>query len=186
MEKDTQDESEVQETTETEAEAVETTEEEETLTKEEIAELRKKADASSQNFERLKKTEADLKEAKAKLKAQAPETSQDGLSNKDILYLAKADIHEDDIDDVLEMARLKKVSVAEAFKFMQPILDTRAEERKSASATQTRSARSTNKTSGTDLLAKAERTGEVPETDEGMLALFEARRSRQFKNHEKK
>lgn len=43
------------------------TEEQETLTAEEIADLKKKADVSSQNFERAKKAEADKKELQEKV-----------------------------------------------------------------------------------------------------------------------
>jgi hypothetical protein len=105
--------------------------------------------------------------------------SQDGLSNKDVLFLAKADIHEDDLDDVIDYARLKKIPVAEAHKFMKPILAERAEERRTAAATRTGSgARGASKATGDDLLRKADQSGEVPESDDGIKALVEARLAR--------
>lgn len=61
--------------------------------------------------------------------------SETGLSQKDVIYLAKADIDEQDLDDVIEYANLKKIPVSEAHKFMNPILKERAEERKTAQAT---------------------------------------------------
>lgn len=119
--------------------------------------------------------------AEAKLKEGAPLTAkqEDGLSNKDILFLAKADIHEDDMDEVLDWAKFKKVAVSEAYKQMKDVLDVRTEQRKTAQATQTRGgARGASKVSGEDLLSKAEKTGEVPTTDEGMSELFLARQAR--------
>lgn len=151
------------------------------LSPEEIEELKKKAEASSQNFERLKKAEADLKEAREKLKTSTSRPVET-LSNKDILFLAKADVHEDDLDEVLEWSKFKKITVSEAHKQLKPSLDVKDEERKSANATQVRSgARGTSKVSGEDLLAKAERTGEVPDDQASMQAIFEARRAARFK-----
>lgn len=169
---------EVQETT---AEVVEeTTEETPKLSDEEIADLKDKASVSSQNFERAKKAEAELKEAREKLKE--TNTSQEGLSNKDVLFLAKADIHEDDLDLVTEEARIKKMPVSEAYKFLKPILDVKAEERKTASATQSRGGmRGASKVTGDDLVNKFEQTGDVPETNEGITAFYLARQARRKK-----
>lgn len=177
MDEPNKDAPEVLETPETEAEAVETPEVvvEETPDERDarIAELEKKAaeleSKNKQLYERAKKAETKP----------AAEPSQDGLTNKDVLFLAKADIHEDDIDEVLEWAKFKKVPVSDAYKQMKDVLDVRAEQRKTAAATQTgKSSRGTSKVSGDDLLSKAERTGEVPDTAEGMTELFKARLAR--------
>ena len=112
-------------------------------------------------------------------KAAAPKApSQDNLSNKDIIYLAKADIHADDLDEVVELARLKKWDVSKAHDYLKPVLETRAEERKSANATQVRSPRGTSKTSGNELLERARRGAEIPDTDEAFAEVFKARRAR--------
>ena len=172
-----QDGSEVLETTEVqETETAETTSE--TLSPEEIAELRAKAakadDLESKNkqlFERLKKTGAE--------KDTKPEPSQDGLSNKDVLYLAKADIHEDDLDDVLKYAKNMGVTVKDAHTFLKPVLETRAEERKTAAATISRGgARGASKTTGEDILRAAETQGKLPENESDLRALAEARLNR--------
>lgn len=158
--------------------AEETTEETPEMTPEEIAELKRKAEVSSQNFERAKKAEADLKAARENLKT----VPSDGLTNKDILFLAKADIHEDDLDEVLDYAKFKKIPVAEAYKHVKPILDTKAEERKTAQATHTKGgARSASKVSAEDLLRKAEQTGELPDSEEGLQEIFRARQARRAK-----
>lgn len=144
---------------EPEPQEAQTDEEKEALRKEND-ELKRK---NAQLFERTKKQKELIKE-------------NDGLSNKDVLFLAKVDIHEDDIDEVLEWAKFKKITVNDAYKQLKDTLDVRTEQRKTAASTQTRgSARGASKVSGVDLLAKAYRTGEVPETDEGMQELFKAR-----------
>ena len=115
--------------------------------------------------------------AEAALKGTAPSTapSQD-LSSKDILYLSKADIHVDDFDEVVEMAKSRKWDIKKAHEYMKPILEMRGEERKTAQATQTGASRKpSHEQSGETLLARAMKSGEVPETDEGMQALAKAR-----------
>lgn len=152
-----------EQTVEETPEAPQTDEEKEQL-KAKVAELESK---NKQLYERAKKQKEVAKE--------------DGLSNKDVLFLAKADIHQDDLDEVLDWAKFKKVPVNEAYKQLKDTLDVRAEQRKTAAATQTRgSARGASKVSGEDLLTKAERTNEVPDTDEGMAELFKARLARRF------
>lgn len=170
-----QDDSQVLETGEsTDTAAVETPEEEQvTLSKAEADELRRKADERDE----LEKKNKQLFERAKKKDAASP---QDGLTNKDVLYLAKTDIHADDLDEVVEMARLKKVDVKQAHEFMAPILAKRAEERTTAQATHTRpSARGSSQESPEDFLMKAER-GETVESNEGMQAIFQARAARRL------
>jgi len=169
--------------TEGEATVVEDTEatQETELTSAEIADLKKKADASSQNFERLKKAEEELKKLKS---APKPEVLlQDGISNMDVLAIARANVHDDDVDTVLEFSKFKKIPVADALKdpLLNNMLNGKAEERKTASATIVRGGpRGASKASGEDLLRKAELTGEVPDSVEGMQAIFEARQARKL------
>ncbi len=96
------------------------------------------------------------------------------LSTKDVLYLAKADIHEDDINDVLEWAKFKKISVSEAHKALKGTLDVRAEERKTANATNTGTSRPSTQISGEAIEEKARR-GIFSEKDEDIEKLVEAR-----------
>lgn len=151
----------------------ETAEETPKISDEEIAELRKRADLADNYKKRAEKAEKEAKASKPK----AP--SQDDLSSRDVLYLAKADIHEDDLQEVLDTAKQKGITMSDAHKYLKPILDVRQQERTTALATQTgRGMRGANKTSGEDLLRKAERTGEVPTDDAGLRALAEARLAR--------
>lgn len=166
------DETQVLETEPQEEEVVEVEEEEETVEsikaqlekeKAEKAELEKK---NKQLYERAKKAET---------------TPKGDLEQKDILYLAKADIHEDDIDEVLETAKLKKISVQEAHKYLTPILKERNEERRTQQATETKSPRGIAKVTGEDVLRKAEQSGEVPDSIDQMKAMLQARLDRKRK-----
>lgn len=165
-----QDESEVLETTETDAEAVETTEVVEETVEEKIARLeREKQELEGKNkqlYARVKKTEEPKTAA----------SQEFSLTEKDRIFLAKADIHEDDLDEVLDRAKSKGISVKDALAQVKPLLDARTEERRTAAATHTKGgARGAAKPTGNDLLEKAERTGEIPDSDDGIQAIAEAR-----------
>ena len=149
------------------------------LIKSEFESLDKIAKENEKKFNdqklRAEKAENELKNNKVIPK-------EEGLSQKDVIYLAKANIHEEDVDEVVELAKLKKITVAEAHKYMTPILETRAEERKTDSATQTKGgARGSAKVTGEDLMAQA-REGKLPETDADWdklaIARIEAKRTK--------
>ena len=121
----------------------------------------KKAEELANNY----KVRAEKAEALAKQLKQEPEkeTPKNDLSQKDIIYLAKSDIHEDDLEEVLEYAKFKKVGVAEAHKMMIPILAVNAEQRKTAEASNTGGGRGViNKVSPEKLVADLSE-GKVPE-----------------------
>lgn len=103
------------------------------------------------------------------------EEEKKGLSEKDVIYLAKASIHDDDVDEVLAYANKMGVSVKEAHKFYEPILAKREEQRKVADATNTGpSRRSNTKLSDEDLIAKASKN-ELPEDPEDIERLMKAK-----------
>jgi hypothetical protein len=165
---------ETQETDESQSQTQDT--QEEALSHEEIVELKRKASErdelekkNKQLYERVKKSEGTSK---------PKETRESSLGMKDVLYLAKADIAPEDVDEVTTYAARMGVSIAEAHNFYKPVLSVRAEERRTADATQTRGARGSAKQTGEDLLQKAERGNETPATDEGIRALAEARQAR--------
>jgi len=141
-----------------------------------VEELRKKAEVSSQNYERAKKAEQKAKELELeleKVKGNNKEVSST-LPQKDLIYIAKADIDEQDIGDIVDYANLKKISVKEAHEFYKPILKERAEFRKSASAAHTGGSGRVNKVNPEKILADAS-SGKIPETDAEIEALAEAR-----------
>jgi uncharacterized protein Smg (DUF494 family) len=140
-------------------------------------ELTKAQELAKNQKIRAEKAEKEAKDAKARLaELEGKSADVSGLSNKDVIFIAKSDIHSDDLDEVLEWAKFKKVDVSEAYKQLKGQLDLKNEQRKTAQATQiTTGKRGNTKDSGEELLTRAERTGEVPETTEGMQALFRAK-----------
>lgn len=172
MEQTITDGSEVLETTEVAAETTETLESDAPKTDEEKEQLKARLEEiekkNKQLYERLKKQEKEVKEV-----------SSETLPMKDMLFIAKADIPAEDVDDLLNFAKNMKMSLPDAYKTFSPILRERAEERKTAAATMTKGGtRSVNKTTGEDFLSKAEKMGQLPDSDEDMLKLAEARLAR--------
>jgi hypothetical protein len=167
-----------------------TPEEMETL-KNSIAENEAKlAEEQKARDERLAKAEELAENYKIRAekaeKAEKKKETQPELSTKDVLYLAKADIHEDDLTDVLDWAKFKNISVLEAHKQLKGILDVRNEERTTAAATDTKGGRPATQVSGESLLEKAEQgqiSGEVEESkaDADIDKIVEARMQRKLK-----
>ena len=128
-------------------------------------------------YARMKQAEADAKKAKAELaNSSRSETKVSGeLGTTDVIYLAKADIHDDDMDEVLKHAKLHNVSVKEAHSYLKPILDVRLEQRKTAEASNVGSSkRGSGKISDEVLLSKASK-GEISGNDADIERLIEAR-----------
>jgi hypothetical protein len=158
------------ETEETTEESTESETQEETEENVDWQAEAKKAKELADNYKkRAEKAEKKAKEAPAPV---------GNVSQSDILYLAKADIHEDDIGYVTEYAQKFGISIKEAHAQTSPILAQRKEERTTAQVTSTKSARGIKTRTGEDYLEKAEQTGEIPTDDKGMQALILARQSR--------
>lgn len=145
--------------------------EEEVLTPEQVADLKKRAKASSQNFERAKKAEAELKLLREQPK---DEKLSGSLSTDDVLYLAKADVHEADTQMVVEYSKKMGVSIKEAHGFLRPVLKERAEERATALASQTRTTRTASKVGDSELLSNYNQGKWVPKTDQDFERLAAA------------
>lgn len=140
----------------------------ETLTPEELKALREKA---------AKADELETKNKQLFERAKKAESNKD-LSADDIISLTG--VPADDRERVRKWATTNGTSIADALADpdLKIILDTRAEERRTADATNTRSGRGSSKVTGDDLLTKALTTGDVPESDEDMAKLVEARQAR--------
>lgn len=126
---------------------------------------------------RAEKAEKELKDKKIPGKEGTSETKD--MSAMDIIAVTKANVHEDDIQEVVDYAKFKNVSIAEALKsdVIKTTLADRIEKRKTADITNTRTARpSTHKVSGEELV-KGLSEGKIPErgTPEAE-ALFWAKR----------
>jgi len=112
-------------------------------------------------------------------KEEKPEAkeSKDGLSQTDLYALVKNDVHEDDISDVQDYARMKGIPVKEALKsqFVQSLLNDKNEKRNTAKATNTKPNRSGQQTVSEETLMANARKGEMPEKDEDMEKIVKAR-----------
>lgn len=96
----------------------------------------------------------------------AEKTKKEGkeeMESKDIYALVKADVPEEDVDEVRAFATYKKMSVAEALKdkTLKSILSDRAEERRTANLSQVKGARVSSKITGEALIEKIQKGEEV-------------------------
>lgn len=118
-----------------------------------------------------------IRAEKAERRTPEESTPKTGLSQTDMILLARAEIHEDDIEEVLEYAKYKKIPVKDALKstVIRSILAERNEERKTSDATAVGSKRQGSKpSSGSELLSDAI-AGKVPQSDDEIERLAEAR-----------
>ena len=94
---------------------------------------------------RAEKAEAELKALKKTPKETETPKNEGGMSIKDIRALQ--DVADEDVDEVVEYAKFKGISIAEAKKTsaMQSMLRTRVEERATANATSTQTTRRSSK-----------------------------------------
>jgi hypothetical protein len=171
---------EVENTEEVEETVVETETEDEAQEESQDSELVEK---NKKLFERAKKAEAELKEFKAK--AQAPTAKptpekQGDLSSMDTIALIGAQVTvKEDIDEVVDFARVKGISIDEALahNVVKAILKDKAEVRQTAAATNTGTARrSSSKPTNEQVLANVA-SGKLPDDPE---ALAEARMASRF------
>ena len=163
---------------ETEVVVPETTEE--VVTEEETIEDVRAKLAKAEEIAENQKIRAEKAEKKSKTE-KVEKNDEQSLSTKDTLALMNAKVSSEDVDEVLRIAKVLGKSVADTLKdkTMLSILTERGEERNTAAATQTgKTQRGVTKTTGEDLLSKAEQTGEVPESKEDMQKLFMARLTR--------
>lgn len=131
------------------------TEKREALIEAEFQKGRKSQELAENYKVRAEKAEKGLKDSSS---VKSPE----GLSERDLLAVVKANVPEEDLDDVKDYASLKKISIADALKsdFVKGILSHKAEVRKTAQATQTRSTRSVSKPTGDEIVADISARGE--------------------------
>jgi len=112
---------------------------------EDVAEKLTKAEELARNQKiRAEKAEKELKRLKALPKIEPARSVDSSMSVKDIVALR--DIHEEDVDYLLDEAKLRGKAVSELKKdpYMQIVLKARAEERNTAEATNTGKAKRSN------------------------------------------
>jgi len=141
----------------------------------EFASLKGKADEA----EKAKELAENYKRRAEKAENSPKQADKDGLSSKDVIFLAKTNINEEDVEEVTELAKLKKIPVSEAYNYLKPVLDVREEQRKTANATQTKGGRPAVKTTPDELINRANQ-GNLPEDDAGIDALTAAREAQRI------
>lgn len=121
-------------------------------------------------------------------KVAATPAAPNTLSTADILTLSSANLHPEDAQEAFKFMTLNKLSLGETLKnpMFSAYLQQQVSKRTTAQATDMGGARGAAAESGEALLKKAETTGEVPETTEGMQALFSARQDRRKNKFGKK
>lgn len=127
-----------------------------------------------QYYARIKKLENENKLLKEPKDERKEEVKSD-LSTKDILYLSKTDIHDEDVEELIEVSQKMQLPIKDAHAFMKPILKERDEKRKTEEATEIKSSRQSNRKDPASILERARTTGQVPDSDEDMRALTLAR-----------
>lgn len=163
-------------TVEEQVDSTETTEESNEIDWKSEAEKAKEL-ANNQRI-RAEKAERQAKESKTETKVEVRES---GISSKDTIALINAKVHEDDVDDVVEYAKYKNISISEALKssIIRATLTEKDELRNTAQATNTGKTRSgSSRVSGESLLEKASKTGEVPDSDKDLESMVAARYKR--------
>lgn len=146
---------------------------------EEVAAQLKKATEYAQNQKlRAEKAEQALKALK---KPAEKETPKNDFSLADIRALAN--VHDDNYQDVIDFAKFKGISISEAKKHptMQIILKTAEEERKSAEAANTGSVKRGVQKDSNDAILEQFNKGIIPEDDDGLRKLAEARMAQRKK-----
>lgn len=139
------------------------------------AEAYVKAKELAENY----KVRAEKAEKARKDGVETSKTSTGELDAKDIIAIAKAEIPDEDYDEVLNYAKYRNLKPAEALKdkTLKTILSDRAEERRSAQVANTKPSRVASTANAESLLAQAAE-GKLPENDADIEKLVAAEMAR--------
>ena len=133
---------------------------------------------------KLKKLKEDLAKATSEETEEPPKKVETPtLSSKDLYALIDAKVPQEDLDEVVEYAKFKEISVGEALKsgVVKTLLSENAEARKVESATHTGPTKQSKSSSSGEAILKKLEAGEEPESDEDIAKLVEARLNRGIK-----
>lgn len=122
--------------------------------------------SKAQEYARNQKIRAEKAEEKPnKPTTTAKKDDDSNLSSVDTIAIIKANVHEDDIEEVIKASKLLGKSISETLKdsTFKTILNTREEERKTAEATNTNTAKPGTKQVSGDELKQNLSKGQVPE-----------------------
>jgi len=144
----------------------------------ELAQRLEKAETLANNYKiRAEKAERLARSVRTETTTKQTPTAGGELSSKDIYALMGANVPEQDIEKVQEIAKLKGISVSEAIKLplTKQILSDELEQRNTANASNTGSSkRGSGKVSDEILLANASK-GTLPGNDADLQRLINAR-----------
>ncbi len=160
----------------TDSQYVETDESSEDL--EELKSRLAKAEELVNNY-KIRAEKAEKRTEKTEVSKVAPKKQSD-LSAIDIIAISKANIEAEDVEDVLDYAKFKGISLAEALKspVVKATLTQKDELRKTAQATSTgTSRRGSASITDSQLMSNAEK-GIMPESDEDFKRLAALRMKR--------
>ena len=161
----------------------------------------KRKEVLSQEFTTLKQKADEAEKAKeladnykaraekAEKAEKAPRQKENELSPTDLYALMNAKVPEEDISEVTDYAKLKKISISEALKssVVRTILSEKAEERETASATATGAQRRSSPQKNTDEAVFSEvYKGKLPDDDSGIARLVEAEMNRKIAERSRK
>lgn len=188
MEKDANPEEQQEQQNNEEEEQTEETEEQSEESSEESGDNLKKTIAIQESLLKREGFEKDengkwvKKDTQEQPQEESSSEQSEELSQRDLVALIKADVHEDDFDDVQKAANLLGKSVSEALKddMVQDILKRRVEHRQTAQASNTGAQRPSQKTKTSEEIMREASEGKIPETDEEAEELFWARKGRKL------
>jgi hypothetical protein len=150
----------------------------------EVQETEKPIETPEQKVARLRR---QLEREEKKLGITKPEVvkkpipkqeQQNSLSQTDLYALMRNNVAEEDVQEVVDYAKLKRVSVSEALKssIVKSIIQEKEEMRKTALATHTGvTKKGSAKTTDDQLVSKAQK-GEIPESEEEIQRLYRIRK----------
>jgi hypothetical protein len=142
------------------------------------AQLAKKDEIINNQKIRAEKAEGKLKSVKTEA-PQTKSTKQGDLGSKDLYALMEAKVPQDDVDEVVEYAKFKGITVAEALKtsFVKVTLSEKSEQRRIADATNVGNTRRTSSKASEDTILSKASAGEMPDSDEDLMRLILARKA---------
>jgi len=136
---------------------------------------REKAEEIAEN-QRIRAEKAE-KRPKETVPVKDPESKADGPSFKDALAISNAKVHEDDVDEVMDYAKLKGISVSKALEsdIIKAVLADKSEKRKSAETANVSTVRRGPSKITDDTLLENASAGKLPESEEDIARLVRAK-----------
>lgn len=138
--------------------------------------LKMKEIADNQRI-RAEKAESKIKTEKSQTQTKEIKSVNAELSTIDIIALTKANIETEDIQEVLDYAKFKNISISEALKspIVKATLSEKAEQRNVALATNTGGAKRTSGRVSEETLVANAAKGNLPESDADIDRLIKAK-----------